>query len=222
MILLFSGGLDSYIAYHLLSKPKTLYFDLRTPYSMKELETVQRLIPNTIIERCLELGNRQQGDNAYIPYRNLHLALLANKYDDTIVIAGLKDDRVNDKNEEVFRKWTALMSDMMGRPIKVVSPFWQQTKEQIVRWFLDNGGTERELKNTISCYSEGYIKECNWCPACFRKWCALRANNVDVPDFKNRDLMLQYLSHAKEGTFYIPERNETIIRVVTDFLKENR
>lgn len=219
MILLFSGGLDSYIAWHYYDRPQTLYFNLGTPYSVKELEVVRRLIPDTFIEHSIKLGDRQEGENAYIPYRNLHLALLANHYSDTIVIAGLKDDKVNDKNKEIFVDWSMMMTFMMGRPIEVISPFWDMTKEQVVKWFLDNGGTIKELLSTISCYSGSYEKECNACPACFRKWCALSANNIDVPVFNNFDLMLTYLEKAKEGIHYIPERNETIIREVGKVIK---
>ena len=40
MILLFSGGIDSFVAYHYLGKPKTVYFDLGTPYTGKEIKVI--------------------------------------------------------------------------------------------------------------------------------------------------------------------------------------
>lgn len=215
MILLFSGGVDSYIAYHFYGKPRTLYFDLHTKYSDVEKEVVRKLIPNTIVESCVDFSTREQETTAFIPYRNLHLALLANKYSDTIAIAGVKDDMVNDKNELIFTEFSALMSHMMNREIRVISPFWNLTKAQVVKWFLNNGGTEKELLSTISCYTpseEG--TECHECPACFRKWNALAENGIDVP-FYNDDLMLEYLVKAVEGR-YVPERNDSIIKQVLE------
>lgn len=218
-ILLFSGGLDSYIAWHYLGKPPTVYFHLGTPYSGKEIKVIKELIPETKVEYILQLGDRQIGANAYIPYRNLHLALLANKYADTIIIAGLKDDMVNDKNEEIFMKFSMLMSDMMQRKIRVESPFWEMTKEQVVRWYLQQGLPVGDLQNTISCYTDTiFSNQCWVCPACFRKWCALKANKVPVPPFENIPLIQDYLARAKAG-IYEPERNATIIQVVADYLQ---
>jgi len=211
MILLFSGGIDSYVAWHYLYNPQTVYFDLNTPYSEKEKRVVKKLIPSTIIESVIDFSTRQKGDHAFVPYRNLHLALLANEYADHIVIAGLKDDMVNDKNQTVFRQFSYLMSDMTKRKIIVMSPFWHMTKEQVVGWFLENGGTKEQLLSTISCYTKTKKKYCGKCPACFRKWCALRANGIDDLPFHNIPLMLEYKDKAEKGV-YIPERNKTILK----------
>jgi 7-cyano-7-deazaguanine synthase in queuosine biosynthesis len=212
MVVLFSGGIDSYIAWHYLGMPKTVYFDLNTPYSKKEIKVVKKLIPETIIEKVIDFSTRQEGENAYIPYRNIHLAMLANKYSDNIVIAGLKDDKVNDKNEKVFHELSSFMSDMMNRPILIHSPFWDMTKEQIVGWYLHRyRNSINNLMETISCYSSSKKNYCGRCPACFRKWCAFRANGIDDLPFHNIDLMLEYKKKAEEA-YYIPERNETILR----------
>ena len=213
MILLFSGGIDSHIAYHWLEKPPTLYFNLHTPYSEKEMRVIKELIPDTIIEDCINLGTRQSGEKAYIPYRNLHLALLANKYSDKIVIAGLKDDMVDDKNKDVFAKWSFLMTTMTGRIIEVASPFWHRTKEDIVDWYInDYGGERRDLLKTISCYSEEDTNYCGRCPACFRKWCVLVDNGIRLP-FHNKKLSKEYYDRARNN-YYLGERNRSIIRAI--------
>jgi len=223
MILLFSGGIDSYIAWYYLDKPKTLYFNLGTPYTEKERAVVRKLLPFTTIDYSLNLKDRQVGENAYVPFRNLYLAMLACKYSDTIVIAGVKDDDVSDKNEQIFQKFSDILSEMENRPIKVLSPFWNMTKENIVAWYVNevNYGRIKEnlghqLVNTISCYS--YVKGnyCGTCPSCFRKWCALRANDIYF-DFYNIPLMMEYLKKAEEG-HYIPERNTNIIKCVKGYL----
>ena len=214
-ILLFSGGIDSYVAWHFLDKPQTVYFNLRSRYSAKEMVVVQRLIPSTIIENTINLGSREVGENAYVPFRNLHLALLATKYSDTIIIAGLKDDMVDDKNEDIFKDFSYLMSKMMGRSIQVISPFWNKTKEQVVKWYLDNGGAPYDLLNTVSCYSSSSNIYCGKCPACFRKYVALKVNGIDAGlSFHNDALMKEYLIKAIAGNHYVSERNEAILKVV--------
>jgi len=213
MILLFSGGIDSYVAYHYLNKPKTVYFNLNSRYSEKEIPVVKKLIPSTIIEKNLDLREREQA-SAIIPYRNLHLALLANHYSDTIVIAGLKDDVAEDKNQTIFKHFSDLMSKMGHRQIKVMSPFWHLTKAEIVGWFLKNGGTKEQLLSTISCYSETSLLYCGTCAACFRKWCALQANGITELEFKNDALMKEYYHKALNGTHYDRSRNLNIIKQV--------
>lgn len=213
MILLFSGGIDSFVAYHYLGKPETVYFNLHTKYSRKEMTVVKSLIPNTIIEDCINFESREEADTAFVPYRNLHLALLANKYSNTIVIAGLKDDMVNDKNEAVFLQFSRLMSDMMGRNISVTSPFWNMTKADVVKWYLNNGGTKEDLLMTISCYSKENVRYCGQCPACFRKWNALQANGVTDLHFYNTELMRKYFEDAVNCK-YDRDRNFSIIREV--------
>jgi 7-cyano-7-deazaguanine synthase len=212
-ILLLSGGIDSFVAWHWFNKPQTLYFNLRSRYSEKEMRVVKRLDPSIIIDDSLNLGSREIGDKAYIPFRNLLLAAQAVKYSDVVVIAGLKDDVVSDKNEAIFQDMSTILSKMEGRSIQVISPFWQHTKEQVVKWFLTNGGTEQKILSTVSCYDpDPDVTYCGRCPSCFRKWVALRSNGIDVPFF-NTQLMNEYYQKAQQGV-YITERNLSIVREI--------
>ncbi len=214
MILLLSGGIDSFVAYHYLGKPKTIYFDLQTPYTEKEIEVVKKMDPNIIIDKSLSfLGATQEGKKAFVPYRNLYLAMRASSYDDVICIAGIKGDDVSDKNEQAFVEFSALLSKLVDRKINVVSPFWQMTKEQIVSWYLHNVEDQLDLvTETVSCYSEEATNYCGSCPSCFRKWAALVNNGIHVP-FHNFDLLKEYMQSAKEHK-YIPERNNAIISAI--------
>lgn len=218
MILCFSGGLDSYIAWHYLEKPQTVYFHLNTPYSLKEIDVIKKLIPSTIIDLSLNLRNRQIGDDAYIPFRNLYISLLASKYGKEIIIAGLKDDLVPDKSPGAFRTMTETMN-VLDKEIgyMVRSPFWERTKSQIVKWFLDHGGDPNLLLQTVSCYSEEGTNYCASCSSCFRKWNALYENGITL-DFFNTKLMDEYWKKARNN-FYIPERNKSIINSVEKYKK---
>ena len=218
MILLFSGGIDSFVAYHYLGKPPTVYFDLGTRYSKKELKVVKELIPSTIIDCSIDLGNREVGEKAYVPFRNLILACLANKYSDEIVIAGVADDNVSDKTPEAFESFSTLLSRLEQRNINVTSPFWSLTKEEVVAWYRENLKDDRIL-NTISCYSDDDNTYCGKCPSCFRKWVALRSNGYLLPFF-NYELMKRYRSAAEKGK-YLPKRNAAILREVGEYLNED-
>ncbi len=220
-VLLFSGGVDSYIAWHYLGKPKTVYFNLKNRYWQNELVAVRTLIPNTIIDNTLDLSDREfKTPNAYIPFRNLLLACQAVKYSDRIVIAGLKDDKVSDKNEKAFKKFSYIMSELEGRKITVTSPFWNITKEEAVHWYLNKELSKDRLMETFSCYTsifeEGHAANyCGMCPACFRKWVAFSRNGIHDLDFYNEELMEEYLQKALSEE-YIASRNLAIIKTIEE------
>ncbi len=217
-VLLFSGGVDSYLAWHWLGKPATVYFNTQNRYADRELAVVKDLIPQTVVDATLNFQSREIGDNAHIDFRNLHFALLAAHYSDDIVIVGIQDDVVEDKSELVFAKFSILMSEMMRRPIKVWSPFWEVSKEEIVRWYLSacDGGREEGIRNllrTISCYSPLCgTNYCGACRSCFRKWVAFVNNGIPLA-FGNDDLIVEYEHRAIRGQ-YTSKRNDSILRAV--------
>jgi len=213
MILLLSGGIDSVCAYYYLGKPKTVYFHLKTKYSDKEAAYLRANFPDTVIDKSLDLGSREQGEKAYVPFRNLLLAAQATHYSDEIVIAGLKDDQVSDKNEAIFKEMSYMLSKIEQRVIRVYSPFWNFTKAQVVGWYLDNVSADpEELIQTVSCYSSEDTNYCGACPCCFRKWVALRTHGINLP-FHNKALLDEYYTKAKENQ-YIKERNIAIEREI--------
>lgn len=214
MILGFSGGLDSLAAYYYLGRPKTVYFRC-SEYSNKEAEVVRKLVPKTIIDTSMDLTGAATGVNAYIPYRNLLFALRAANYGTEIIIAGIKDDKVSDKSPEAFDLMTTVMNhlDPDGH-ISVTSPFWDWTKEDIVRFLLIQPSGRALIETSTSCYHPTKTY-CGACPSCFRKACALWKSGNHLK-WHNKEMMLDYLNRAKKGQ-YIPERNESIIKFVIEY-----
>ncbi len=200
-ILLFTGGIDSFVGYYYLNFPQTLYFNLNSKYSEKEIKNIKKLIPNTIIDNSLEfLGKFEEDLNAHIPFRNLYLALTAaTKYSDKIFICGLKDDRMTDKNEKIFKKWSNLFSEIEGRKIEILSPFWKMTKVDIVKWFTKNYD-KNLLLNTVSCYSEEDSNYCGKCQCCFRKAVALNSIDIKLP-FYDKKIINYYKNRMSKGIY---------------------
>lgn len=210
-ILLFSGGIDSFIGYYYLNKPQTVYFDLNSKYSKKEIKTVKSILHDIIIDKSLRfLGEYEQNLNAHIPFRNLYLALQsALRYSDKIYICGLKDDNMTDKNEKMFKKWSELFSEIENREIQVLSPFWKMTKIDIVKWFAKNFD-KKLLLNTVSCYSEENKKYCGKCQSCFRKAVALNAVGINLP-FYDKKIINYYKNRMNKG-IYDKKREEYTLK----------
>lgn len=215
-ILLYSGGIDSLVAYHYLDKPQTVYFDMQTKYTQKELFSVLTTINSTIVDNSLNMRERETGENAYVPFRNLLLAAQAAHYSDLIFIAGVRDDKVSDKTPEAFNVFSQVLSGLEGRKISVRSPFWGLTKEEVVKWYLKNvDNTGKDLIKGVSCYADNTKNYCGECPSCFRKWCALYANGIQLK-FTNSTLMASYYERASNER-YLDSRNKSIIKCVDDY-----
>ena len=218
-ILLFSGGLDSFIAWHYLDKPPCVYFDIGLDICTEELKVIKKLGIPVLVDRSINLVDREEeGDNKFIPGRNLYYAMLACKYSDKIIMAGVADDNVNDKNADIFREFSRTLSTLNNREIKVVSPFWEMTKADIVKWYLENVGDKEALIQTGSCYDLTKGSYCGNCTCCFRKWVALWVNGIQMP-FYNRDLMAEYFKKARRG-LYVSQRNSNILRAVREYLEK--
>ena len=215
-ILLFSGGIDSFVAYYFLGKPKTLYFDLKNRYSEKEKKVIKRLIPTTIIDDTLNLGDIEK-KNANIPFRNLFLAMKASaKYADKVYIVGIKDDKVSDKNKKIFKTFSDLLSKLEGRKIEILSPFWEMSKKEILIWYLERGLSKETLLKTISCYSSSKnTTYCGKCACCFRKWVALYSIGIKLP-FYNKKLINVYRKRC-QNNYYTKERNKITLIVIKQY-----
>ena len=219
-VLCFSGGVDSFIAAHFLKRehgitPAKVYFDLGTPYSEKEKKVVSELFHDTIIDKSLFVGDRQREPNAYIPYRNLYIAMLACNYSHDIVIAGIKGDNVSDKTKAIFKWMSTLLSNLEGTEINIWSPFWSMGKSDIVRWYLNQKLSTEKLKSTVSCYSKDHRRYCGKCSSCFRKWTAFWVNGIKLT-FNNQALMDEY-EYKAGNNHYDESRNKDILKAVNDY-----
>jgi 7-cyano-7-deazaguanine synthase in queuosine biosynthesis len=214
-VILFTGGIDSYIGYHYLMQPQPVYFDLNSKYTEKELKYIPPLLKKhgdhkIIIDKSLAfLGKHEQKLNAHVPFRNLYLALTAvTNYADIVFICGVKDDNMTDKNKEVFDLWSEHFSKLEDRKIKVKSPFWEKTKADIIEWYSKRFDKE-DLLDTVSCYDKSLTNYCGKCQSCFRKACALFKVGIELP-FHDKKIIKYYKKRIGKK-IYDEEREENMI-----------
>jgi 7-cyano-7-deazaguanine synthase in queuosine biosynthesis len=205
-VLLFSGGVDSFIAYHYLEIEGIdvfpLYINYDGRYCKKEYAAVKSLISGVSIDwSTLRLSHLEKGSKAFIKNRNAYLALVASNYAKNIAIAGMGDDNVGDKTPEAFKAMETLLTTINpGETYKVYSPFFRREKIDILEWYLENIGDVDSLLKTVSCYSPNETF-CGICPACFRKFCAFSYVDIHVPEFRNKALVKRYLADVDDGKY---------------------
>ena len=223
--ILHSAGLDSFILKHYLDihghKFDCLYFNHGGRYvknEVKYLDSYVKIITN------LNLRDIEALD-AFIPNRNILMSVMANSMGyDKIWIGGSASDRVNDNNEKVFEQLSDFLTKMNGRVIKVDSPFWHVYKEDMIEWFLKNGGKIHDLaEKTFSCFEPlktpqniqlttqytYQTTECLNCPACFRKCVSMWSARVYIP-FNNKSIIKKYQTEFSNCLIKTPRSENTL------------
>ena len=162
-VLLYSGGMDSYIISKLVKPDKKLYFD----YGTKQNELEKKHLPKDVIIKKIPIGEYTEKDGLNtIPLRNLIFAAIAVNYGDEIIIGGLASDFHFDKTPEFAEKCTLLFNSVLNKEkshkkVKVVVPYAKYTKTDLVEEYLQNGGTIEELnQNSWSCHTPQKNKPC--------------------------------------------------------------
>ena len=174
-ILLFSGGMDSFIAWHYLKYPPVLFLNAKQAYSEKEIKTVKYFSRKygkmkLHIDNSLDLSKWEEG-NFYIPYRNIFFVMIASLYAQKVYLVGIKGDRVDDNNPSA----SGLISKFLlnfneNKNIEVTSPFYKMSKSNMVKWYIDNDLPVDDLLKTRSCFSKKTMNQCGQCSSCFRRW----------------------------------------------------
>ena len=222
MILLFSGGLDSYIAYHYLHRPKTLYINLGHRYAAHEIATVRKLIPDTIIDDRLNLADWEKKD-ANIPMRNAFLVMIASYYDEDVSLVVQKGEmNIPDRSVHFFNNFGNWLSTLSGKTVTLSTPFSALTKTQMVEWYIKNDGDPDVLISTRSCYSPG-DNPCGDCAACFRRWVAFINNGITEKyenDITKYSEIQTYTENMRLG-YYDKERTEETMRALRKVGIEN-
>lgn len=191
VLLPFSGGLDSYIAY---TRAVDNGYDviayavkLNTPYAKLEMDAIDRLgVPHVMIDH----GHWPRRWEPYktrwqhiLPLRNLLIIAAVAEADGGLpaeiwlgATAGEIPDTGGDKSIRFFEAADRILSTM---PVKhtLKFPLSGETKTDLVAWWISKGKDPEELKKTITCQAGTEIA-CGECHACFNRWVALSNNCI--------------------------------------------
>jgi len=186
-VVLFSAGIDSLV--HLMwakdlfqRDVQTLYVNFGHRYADREMAAAHRIcdfleVPLRLID--VNVGFAEH-DDGFIPLRNLMLLELASYIADDIVFGMLYHEGPPDKRPRFISGMQRLMNEQYrdhkyfaeDRRIKIHTPFGEQTKTEMLRWFLRNFPHLRCLvRETIGCFDPA--GGCGRCMACFNRWVAL-------------------------------------------------
>ena len=111
-VLLYSGGMDSWLISQLWNPDIKLYIDTGTAYAEEE----KRRLPSDVIVEHLDLHRFERGDKI-IPLRNLYFVMLASNYGDEIMLGATYGDRVLDKSPGFAKKASDMLTTYPGPSI---------------------------------------------------------------------------------------------------------
>ena len=184
-VLLFSGGLDSWVAMRLWKPDILVYCAINHRYQSIELASIkQQILPcPLIIDKRLSLQSDERRD-AIIPLRNLYLVMIASRYGDRIGMGVLHGEINGDKSHRFRQISSRLLSHCYdksywstGRSIKIEYPICRWTKAELIRQYIRRGFSVKELLLTRSCYSTNKLP-CGICSNCIKRFVALSLNHL--------------------------------------------
>jgi len=179
-VLLYSGGMDSWLIDKIWKPDIKLYIDINGRYSKQEISK----LPNDVIIEKLDLSKFER-DDKIIPLRNLYLIMIASYYGEEICLGATAGDRVLDKSF-LFATMTEHLLNYLytpqwwlpdGKKLKINLDYKNYTKSELLHMYMDQGGSLEEVyDSSFSCYEpteDGH--ECWNCKPCFRKWVTFAA-----------------------------------------------
>lgn len=217
--LMFSGGLDSYLAHRVFQPERLVFCAAGHRYAAREWRAVEELglADRVVTDRTLDLSGWERPD-AIVPLRNLLFAAVGSRHADRVWLGSLEGEINWDKTPEFY--WTAstALSHCYrtsywceGRVVTVESPTAAFTKAELVAEALRHGVTREEMAATVSCYEpDGF---CGRCASCFKRAVATKLNGWVEPyasDPFQSTVCLSSVTKALSGT-YGPKRSREVL-----------
>ncbi len=186
-VLLFSGGLDSWITMKLWKPDVLLYVAIAHRGQKKELASINQLQPLPtpfFVDSRLSLSKDERLD-AIIPLRNLYFIMIASRYGDKVGLGVLHGEVNGDKSHKFRREAGKILSLCYapsywseGRKIQIEYPICQWTKAEAIREYLAKGFSKEELIKTRSCYESSHLP-CGICSNCVKRFIAFELNGIE-------------------------------------------
>ncbi len=224
-VLLYSGGMDSLIAWYYLQEPSTMYVDLGHKYAHKEKQAINLLPPSPVTFES-NYGKAFEEDDAHIAGRNFYLAMYAAACGNDVIwlVTQAGEQNVPDRTPEFYEKSSQALTLIFGRVVELRNVFPVLHKHEMVRWYLGSGHPDVYLRVAWSCYNppDNGALECGACGACFRKYIALEYSDVDTTGLFAHDIhqwgLVNYVSRLNE---YPWQRVEAIAKVYLKHSERN-
>lgn len=184
-ILLYSGGVDSWLINQIWKPDIRLYVDLGTDYGKEEIKLFER--NNEDVQVISFDLSPYELENKIIPLRNLYLIMLAcnitGEDDVEICLGATVGDRNYDKNMPFLKKTEELLNYIYSpedkaipnKKIKIVTSFKNKSKTDLLREYLQNGGSILKAFNqTFGEFNENMTL---WeCKKFYRKYVCFKLN----------------------------------------------
>ncbi len=234
--IMYSGGLDSFIAWHYALKngftPDAIFVDMGQSNATKEWAAIQSLSDTDDFPLVKYLAMPElvpmfesRMSNQIIPSRNLFLATIGSMFNQRVWINALdgeQNGKEHDKSHRFFRDSTDLLSftnSFFQESTVVETPFGHLSKAETIKWALNNGITKELLFKTNSCYNSNEDK-CGECLTCYKRKIAFLVNGIDEKGYNQDPLISEY---AKEVDVEIrsARRNEDYSRFTKKRIKEH-
>ena len=145
-VLLYSGGMDSWLIDKLWKPDIRLYIDMNTRYSKEEMKR----LPDDIVIEKLDLSKWEREDKI-IPLRNMYLIGIATNYGDEICLGATAGDRVLDKSPVFAELYEELLGYLYQkqhwtekRTIRINLDYKAYTKTELLKQYIIQGGSINE------------------------------------------------------------------------------
>lgn len=213
-VLLYSGGMDSWLIDKLWKPDIKLYIDIHGDYNKEE---ISRLPKDVIIVDCPFLSQFEIHSNKFLPLRNLYFLMIASNYGDHICLGATGGDWGNKDKTPEFLDMTEKMLQYLwsdkktNRIVYVEKQFNYIFKNEMIDMYIAQGGDIDILrKETFSCYTPIDGKECFDCYPCFRKFALLYAHGAKYTDEEQYKMWLYIKNNiiptkeqgGYQGTYY--------------------
>lgn len=184
-VLLYSGGLDSWLIDKLWKPDVKLYVHIGTPNSEQE---VKRL-PDDVVVHNLDIAKFEMPEKNYLlPLRNLFFVELASYYGDVICLGATGSSTHYDKNN-TFAKYAEQVINYLwseshpDKSVKIVMPFRNWSKADMLREYVKQGGDLKTAwESSFSCYTPVNGKPCMHCTSCVKRINAFKEVGYDFSD----------------------------------------
>ena len=208
-VLLYSGGMDSWLIDHIIKPDVLLFIRINTPNNELEYQKLLELLhkgkikANKLKVIDFDLSEYERPtQNYFLPLRNLHFVTLASHYGDEIYLGATGSSTHYDKNTTFADKAADVISYLLSEsnegPVTIKLPFKDTTKTALLKRFIDEGGSIEDAYNsTVSCYTPVDGKPCMSCTSCMSKFAAFYNNGYKFDNI-SLDRFMSYVEKNYE------------------------